>query len=160
MAHLLSIGGQVTWAAALQAAASIIGFLVIGYQVIHLRKNIRGATEDRLYAHYTEICKLFIQKPYLYPYFYDNQSLTGSLSNRENLHEEIAMMSEAIFGLIEHACLQQKNLPPDAWKNCWLPYANERLSKSAAMQQFFNCNQGWYTAALRSVVNDKRHSAS
>lgn len=55
------IGGQVTWAAAIQASASLIGFIVIGYQVIQLRKNILGATQDRLYAHYMEILKLFME---------------------------------------------------------------------------------------------------
>jgi hypothetical protein len=152
----LGIGGQVTWAAALQALASIIGFAVIGYQVIHLRKNIRGATQDRLYAHYTEICKSLMQKPHLYPYFYERKTLSpaSSLDTEENLRYEIDLMSETILGLIEHSCLQQKNLPKDSWKNCWLPYALERLDKSPAIEKFFNPNQGWYTSALCSVVNE------
>jgi hypothetical protein len=57
----LSVGGQVTWAAALQALASIIGFMVITYQVIHIRKNIMGATQDRVYAQYMESCKMMMQ---------------------------------------------------------------------------------------------------
>jgi hypothetical protein len=65
----LALGGQVTWAAAVQAAAALVGFAVLSYQVIQLRRNIQGATQDRLYAHYMDICKVLMQKPYLYPFF-------------------------------------------------------------------------------------------
>jgi hypothetical protein len=148
------IGGQATWAAAIQALASLIGFIVIGYQVIQLRKNIRGATQDRLYAHYNDIVKLFMQKPHLYPYFYKEKQYSDLDDNKENLREEIDIMSEAIFGVIEHACLQRQNLPHDSWKNCWQPYAHERMGKSPEMERFIDPNQTWYTAALRKVVNE------
>ncbi len=148
------IGGQATWAAAVQALASLIGFIVIGYQVIQLRKNIRGATQDRLYAHYNEVVKLFMQNPHLYPYFYNGKQYSNLEDNRENLRKEIDIMSEAIFGVIEHACLQRQNLPHDSWKNCWQPYAHERMRKSPEMEKFIDPNQTWYTAALRKVVNE------
>ncbi|MPR12567.1 hypothetical protein [Microvirga tunisiensis] len=64
------IGGQMTIAAIVQALAALIGFPVIMFQLYLLRRNIRGATQDRLYAHYMEICKLFMGKPHLRPYFY------------------------------------------------------------------------------------------
>src|SRR5262249_52107878 len=148
------IGGQVTWAAAIQASASLIGFIVIGYQVIQLRKNILGATQDRLYAHYMEILKLFMEKPHLYSYFYNAKAYSKLDDNRENLREEIDIMSEAIFGIIEHACLQKQNLPHDSWNNCWQPYAHERMRKSAEMEKFIDPNQAWYTDSLRKVVKE------
>jgi len=148
------IGGQVTWAAAIQASASLIGFIVIGYQVIQLRKNILGATQDRLYAHYMEILKLFMEKPHLYSYFYNAKAYSKLDDNRENLREEIDIMSEAIFGIIEHACLQKQNLPHDSWNNCWQPYAHERMRKSAEMEKFIDPNQAWDTDSLRKVVKE------
>jgi hypothetical protein len=148
------IGGQVTWAAAIQALASLIGFIVIGNQVIQLRKNIRGATQDRLYAHYNEVVKLFTLKPYLYPYFYHGKQYSALDNNKENLREEIDKMSEAIFGVIEDACLQRENLSRDSQSNCWQSYAHERMRKSAEMEKFIDPNQNWYTAALRKVVNE------
>lgn len=145
---------QATWAAAIQALASLIGFVVIGYQVIQLRKNIRGATQDRIYAHYNEVIKLFMQNPHLYPYFYKGKQYSNLDNNRKNLREEIDIMSEAIFGVIEHACLQRQNLPNDSWRNCWEPYAHERMGKSPEMGRFIDPNQNWYTAALRKVVKE------
>lgn len=150
----ISIGAEATWAAAIQALASLIGFVVIGYQVIQLRKNIRGATQDRLYAHYNEVVKLLMQNPHLYPYFYDGKPYSKDDSNNEDLRAEINLVCEAIFGVIEHACLQRQNLPHDSWRNCWQPYAHERMRRSPAIKNFIDRNQVWYTAALRRVVHE------
>lgn len=144
-----TIGGEMTWAAVVQAAASIIGFIFISVQLVHLIRSIRGATQDRLYAQYTEICKLFLQNPHLRPYFYENKTLTDSeRASTPRLAQEIDFMSEAILGLIEHAVLQKKNLPGDAWKHCWLPYTRERVAKSDAMRKFFQTHKGCYAKAL------------
>ena len=42
---------------------AIAGFLLVAHQ-------LRAATQDRLYAHYNEICKLFMGNSELQPYFY------------------------------------------------------------------------------------------
>jgi hypothetical protein len=150
---LFDIGGEMTCAAVVQAAASIVGFGVLIYQVAHLRKNIRGATQDRLYAHYNEVCKLFMQRPELYPYFYEDVKLSDSDSDVARLRVEINLACETIYGLIEHSVLQKRNLPPDAWAGCWKPYAFERLDKSTELRNYFNPNEGWYTKALHEVVD-------
>ena len=66
-----NVQGTMALAAVVQMVAAIIGFFVLFYQVLKLRNNLEGATQDRLYAHYTEICKLFIGNPDLRPYFYE-----------------------------------------------------------------------------------------
>ena len=146
------IGGEVTWAAAIQAAAAVIGFGVVIYQVAHLRKNIRGATQDRLYGHYTELCKLFMQHPHLYPYFYEEETFADD-PKFPHLREEIELISETMLGLMEHSCLQHKNLPHDSWEGCWRPYTYERFDKSPLLVKYFLANQRWYTKEFCSVVN-------
>ncbi|MGH6926319.1 MAG: hypothetical protein ACRED5_21530 [Propylenella sp.] len=150
----MEIGGEMTLAAVVQALASIAAFVFIIFQVTQINRSIKGATQDRVYAHYTEICKIFLQKPYLRPYFYENKELLEDDPRYPHLRSEIDFMSETILGLIEHAVLQQGNLPPDCWENCWLPYANERLRMSAEIKKFFAPNTDWYTDALRDVVNE------
>jgi hypothetical protein len=56
-----NIQGPMALAAVIQAVAAVVGFLFIIIQ-------LRAATQDRLYAHYLEICKLFMQNPELRPY--------------------------------------------------------------------------------------------
>ena len=149
----MDIGGQMTLASVVQAGASACGFFFIGYQIWQARRSIRAGTEHTLYDHYTEVCKLFIQKPYLRPYFYDNKTLSEIDISNPHLREEIDMMSEAVLGLIEHSVLHAKNLPGDTWKNCWMPYTFERLDKSTEMRNFYFPNRLWYTKALRCVID-------
>src|SRR5262249_52949388 len=152
---VVDISGQMNWASVVQAGASVFGFIYVGYQLWQARLNLRGATEHTLYNHYTEICKLFISKPHLRPYFYENKLMTlADQSNSAHLREEIDMMSEAVLGLIEHSVLHEKNLPGDTWTNCWMPYMYERLYRSTEMRNFFYPNRSWYTKALRCTVEE------
>jgi hypothetical protein len=148
------------WDAFIQAVVGLIGFLVtlvgflvVVWQLLDLRRNIQGATHDRLYAHYSDICKLFLEKPYLRPYFYENEAKPISCpADRPSLNDEIDGMSEMILGLIEHAIMQHDNLPPDSWDNCWLHYAKERVEKSQAIREFYQKNKDWYAIGLRNEI--------
>jgi hypothetical protein len=129
---------------------------VLAFSVWNVFNSQKAATQDRMYAHYTEICKLFMAKPYLRPYFYDQAVLSGPSQEYPQLRSEIDFMSETILGLIEHAVMQRKHMPKDSWEHCWLPYAKERVSKSAELAQFFAPNAGWYTHKLCEVMNTIR----
>jgi hypothetical protein len=153
-----------TIAAVIQMVAAIIGFPVVIYQLVQLHKNLQGGTQDRLYAHYTEICKLFMQHPELRPYFYGRSEVDAKTVKREQVQEcsdssppKVAFMCEAIFGLVEHAVLQKRNLPGDAWRNCWRPYTIERLEQSEAMERFFESNAHWYSHRMRKAMKSIQH---
>jgi len=151
----INIQGDITLAAAVQAGAAIIGFIVVIYQLIQVGRSLQGATQDRLYAHYTEICKLFVGKPELRPFFYDREPRPKSDDpDAIKLKQEIDFMSETILGLIEHSVLQHKNLPKDAWLNCWKPYAAERIRKSVELRKFFLDNIDYYAYAMREPMKD------
>lgn len=143
------IGGQMTPAAFVQAAAAVIGLCFIAVQLWQVLRSLRGATQDRLYAHYMEVCKLMMGQPKLYPYFYEDKPIQ---TIDPTLKESSQIVCEAFLGLIEHAILQQKNLPKDAWRNCWLPFAKERVSKSEPLRNYFRENEGWYAKELRKTV--------
>ena len=66
--------------------------LVTGF--IFFLLSQKAATQDRIYAHYTEICKLFMQNPQLRPYFYDRKEL---LADDPHLRTQIDVMSETIL---------------------------------------------------------------
>jgi len=117
------------------------------------KKYSRSDTRPTICTLYGNI-KTVHGKPHLYSYFYNAKAYSKLDDNRENLREEIDIMSEAIFGIIEHACLQKQNLPHDSWNNCWQPYAHERMRKSAEMEKFIDPNQAWYTDSLRKVVKE------
>jgi hypothetical protein len=136
-----------------QATVSVVGFFFVIYQIIQLINGIKGTTEDRLYGQYGNICKTFMDKPHLHEYFYTNKKLEESPTDSK-LRTEIDIMSEMILALIEHSVMQQQNMPTDAWKNCWLPYAKERIAKSAEMRRFFDSNKNWYSSALNKLMDE------
>jgi hypothetical protein len=65
MPHLDS---TISFAVISQLFVSIVGFIFV-------IRGLQGATEDRLYAHYNEVCKLLMAKPHLYPNFYTNKAV-------------------------------------------------------------------------------------
>ena len=143
---MINLSGPVQWAAVVQILAYIFGFFLVGYQVLLLVRNTRGSAQDRLYAHYMEVCKLFMQNPHLRPYFYDGVAVP---ENDRKLRAEVDIMCEAIWGLIEHSVVQKCNIPDVGWKGCWLPYARERVAKSRELSRVFDLNAGWYAPALQ-----------
>jgi hypothetical protein len=163
------------WAQVVQAGIALLGIGFIIYQIYHLRESIRhlrdsiyGTTQDSLYAHYMEINKLFMEHPHLRPYFYanarkpqpDKQTIApGSTITNETVVQQIDFMSEAILGLVEHAVLQQQNVPEDAWTHCWRPYAIERVERSEALSGFFDPNAHWYTSKMREEMKSIKWQA-
>jgi hypothetical protein len=144
------INQPASWAQVIQAVVSIIGFFVLFIQVLRLRDNIRGATHDRLYAHYNDVCKELMKKPELYPYFYGGEPYTAKCTPKDATNE-VKLLSEMIWGVIEHSKVQENNLPLDSWASCWLPYSLERIDKSPAVYEFFGQNSEWYTPSVKSV---------
>jgi hypothetical protein len=138
----------VTWAAAAQALASVVGFSLIIYQIWRLKRTVQGDTQSKLYAHYLEVNKLLLQKPFLRPYFYEGKVWDESGDHPPNLRQDLEIMCEVILGLCEHAVLQYQRLPPDAWNNCWRAYIRGRYAQSPVLRQFFETNQIWYVQAL------------
>lgn len=147
----MNMSAPVAWPAVAQVLASVIGFFFVGYQLFLLGRNTRGSAQDRLYAHYMEVCKLFMQNPHLRPYFYDNMPVPA---DDRKLRAEVDVMCEAIWGLIEHSVVQKCNLPNDGWNGCWLPYARERVERSNELTKFFDLNVNWYTQALRETLQE------
>lgn len=137
---------------AIQTAVATVAFLVLIYQVFEVARGIRGVTHDSLYGHYNDVCRMFFEKPYLRPYFYENRPYTGRDPEHPYLKEEIEAVSEAICGVIEHAVIQRANLGDASWTGCWMPYARERLERSSELRSFFDPNKGWYTEEMRVAM--------
>src|SRR5271166_2117835 len=120
------------WATVVQAAATVVGFMFVGWQALELKQTIRGDAHDSLYSHYAGVITMLAAKPYLHPYLYDNKPIGEGDPQHPNLRQEMDLVSESILALIEHAVMYRKELPDDAWNNCWLPYARERFKTSAS----------------------------
>jgi hypothetical protein len=151
---------EVTWADAVQAIASVVGFGIVIYQVWQLKRTVQSDTHSKLYAHYLEVNKLLLQNSYLRPYFYESKILDESDLNHPNIRRDVDMMCEVVLGLLEHAVLQKPNLPDDSWKNCWMAYVYERYQKSPELARFFSGNRELYAKCLQDVLGDRLTASS
>jgi hypothetical protein len=145
---------------ALSWAVGIVGLPYLIFQVFNLRNNVRGATLDRVYGQYKDLCGIFVADPSLRKYFYDQQSVPVDSGDRQ----KALAVSEAIFGLIEHSIVQRPNMPSWCWEHCWRPYALERIRQGPIMQEYFAANREWYTGQMRqqyaSIEADLRRPPS
>ena len=142
-----------TWADALQAMISVFGFGFIFYQIRHIRKAMLASAHDRLEAHYADVLHILLERPRLRPYFYASAIYKPSSDPDGTLRAEIDAVSECILGLIEHASLQRDSLVDHTWESCWVPYARERLAKSAELCEFLRQNRHWYTAEMCALLD-------
>jgi hypothetical protein len=97
-----------------------IGLPILIWHVIGVHNSIKAQTLGCLYDHYFTICRTLLAKPSLRQYLYDGQRLPSTASNDERA--EIGTICELMTGLLEHAVVQRKNVPRDAWSNCWEPF--------------------------------------
>jgi hypothetical protein len=121
-------------------------------QIEKLKQGIQGETHSKLYDHYLKVNELLSQQSRLRPYFYNQKVLKEDAAGYADLRDEIDMMCEVIAGLLEHATVQEVNLPRATWETCWKAYTYERFEKSPELRQFFHDNQEWYAEPFRKVV--------
>jgi hypothetical protein len=134
---------------AVQAGASVLGFVLVIIQLKQIKRTIQRETHSTLYSHYVEVTKLLTLKPKLRPYFYEKKALD---SNDAELLSDINMMSETIASLLEHCVLQKCNLPGNSWKTCWSPYVEERYRQSPVLQNWIHENEAWYATPLTDFL--------
>jgi hypothetical protein len=145
----------VKWTDAVQAIVSVVGFIVIIIQLRQLKLSLQSDTHSKLYTHYLEMIKLFLEKPELRPYFYEGKAIQQSVPNhaRTRQEQEVEVMCEIMLSVFEHAVMQEKNLPKDSRDNCWEAYVRERYNGSPELKRFFEANRTWYAKALSDLLH-------
>jgi hypothetical protein len=139
------------WIGLAQLFIGTVGLIVICYQIMEVRdslkaqiRNIQAQTLSQLYDQYFEICRLFADKPFLRPYFYDSQRFKEG-TDKQDQRSEITAVCELITGLLEHAAVQRENVPPQTWERCWLPYLKDMYDNSAELELFYRSHRHFYT---------------
>ena len=136
------------WTGIAQAVMAFAAFGFLFWQVVELKRAVRGETHGRLYEHYLRITEMILAKPHLRALFYD-----GKDPGKGNVDEDQKnMVCESILGLLEHAALQKRNLPSASWKQCWETYTLDRFAKSPVLTEFFIKNYRWYAMEFREVA--------
>lgn len=143
------------WTDVLQCLITAGGFWLVWSQIKQLRQSTAGSTYASLYGEYMDVCKLFLAKPQLRPYFYHPAALAPEMPSSGEAREEVETMCELMTGLLEHATLQQMNIPDNIWEECWEKYTNDRFNESPAMRSYWERNRHLYAKTFRAVVDGR-----
>jgi hypothetical protein len=150
---------DVKWTEVAQLGATALGFLTVIYQMWRVGRSTAGNTYASLYGEYMDVCKLFLEKPRLRPYFYNSATVSADISADDPIRTEIETVCELMTGLLEHAALQKVNIPRHIWKECWEKYTNERYNDSPAMRSYWERNKHLYAEKFCIVVATRKGAA-
>jgi hypothetical protein len=142
----------VKWTDVAQLGVSIVGFGFVWYQVRQLSKAVAGDAYASLYEQYVDMGKLFLERPHLRPFFYENLPVDDKVPGGQKTLAEVEILSELMTGLLEHAALQRNSMPKKIYKECWQEFTKDRF-KSPALTAFWKKNKGWYASEFRHVVD-------
>ena len=146
--YMIASPSDIRWTDVVQALVGLGGIPFIIYQLREVKRSVQGQTLSELYDHYHQVVSVFLEKPNLRPYFYENKALDTSADPA--LCVEVESMCELFAAVLEHAVVQEKNVPRRAWAECWQTFVTERLQKSSVLQEYLKKNEGWYLKTLPS----------
>jgi hypothetical protein len=142
----------VKWTDVAQVFVSIVGFGCVLYQVWQLRRAVAGDAYTSLYEQYVDVAKLFLERPELRPYFYEERVVDEEAPGGERTKAEVEILAELMTGLLEHAALQRRSIPTKIYVECWRAYTKERF-KSPALRAFWSKNKTWYASEFQEMVD-------
>lgn len=145
---MIASPSDIKWTDVVQALVGLGGIPFIIYQLREVKRSVQGQTLSELYDHYHQVVSVFLKKPNLRPYFYENKPLDTSAGPA--LCAEVESICELFAAVLEHAVVQEKNVPRRAWAECWQTFVMERLKKSSVLQEYLKKNEGWYLRRLPS----------
>jgi hypothetical protein len=127
-------------------AVALAGVPFIWYQLREVNRSVQGETLSELYGHYHDVVSIFLERPHLRPYFYENKTLDDFAD--PELRSQVRTMCELIAGVLEHAVVQEQNVPKGSWKDCWESYVRERLKTSVVLREYLKENMDIYLKTL------------
>jgi hypothetical protein len=147
------------WTDVLQCLITAGGFWLVWSQIKQLRQSTAGNTYASLYGEYMDVCKLFLERPQLRPYFYHPAAGAPEMPDGGEDRQKVEAMCELMTGLLEHATLQQVNIPSNIWEECWEKYTDDRFDESPAMRWYWERNRHLYAEDFRKVVDGRKAAA-
>jgi hypothetical protein len=145
-----------------EAANMVVAAVGIPVLIWHVRgvhkgietqtRNIQAQTLGCLYNHYFTLCRTLLRRPHLRGYLYDGVVM-ATVPAGDKLRSQVDTVCEMMTGLLEHAVLQQPNIPPDSWSNCWQPFLIEMYKKSSELAGFYSKNRHFYSTDFQKVVD-------
>ncbi|MCA1642760.1 MAG: hypothetical protein LC785_12610 [Acidobacteria bacterium] len=123
----------------------IVGFGVNITQSNRVEKSIRANVQNSVLNHVLTLDKLFMEKPYLIPYFYEGKPI----DEKDEKYQEVAATAEMILDIFDLISVQNKSYlefwdSPQAWDE-WI---TDTFSTSPILRDTLDKRSNWYDKIL------------
>jgi len=125
-------------------------------QSAQVAKSIRANVENGAVTHVLALDKVFMDRPYLMPYFYESKSI----DRKDPKYAEVQATAGAVLDLFDMLASQSKHYPefwdtPEAW-DAWMV---DVFSTSPILREYLDTHKTWYgnnVKALREQARSKQ----
>lgn len=138
--QLILAADEFGWTATAQALGSvatvvvgIAGFIFVWLQIRGLRQALQSEANAKIYAEDADIMKIFIGKPHLRRYFFDNAEAPPEGSPD---YDEVRTIAHLTCCHFEHVLLQLNNLP-EFVRQGWVDYARYLYQRSPVIRSSY-----------------------
>lgn len=150
---------EVKWTDKVQAmcgvltlVATIIGFIFLSIQITQAKHALQASAHTAIYAQIQTIDQIFVDKPSLRKFFYDNYDFPADATEKEK--EAVVPVADVMQDFFEHVTLQRENLPENKWP-LWLKYMRFVYDNSPVMRRHLKENAAMYDPEYVKLITAK-----
>lgn len=134
-----------------------VGLFSIVRQMEQTHATLFSSASDHIYARMHDIHKIFIERPYLRGYFYNNVP-KPTMAEDESRHYEVSTAAEMLCDFFHQVLVELDTVPeqdrkysPEMYRDLhdgWTAYIKYVYKSSPAFREHYNANKSWYTSQL------------
>lgn len=123
----------------------VVGLTVNFIQSNRVEKSIRATVQNSVLNHVLTLDKLFMDKPYLRPYFYEGKPI----DEKDEKYQEVVMAAEMVLDIFDIIAAQNQNFlefwdDPQAWDE-WMI---DTFATSPILRDTLDKRSSWYSKFL------------
>lgn len=129
------------------AMVSVAGFIVIIIQLFRVDKSLKSSARGSIYDMASRIKEVFIEKPHLRPYFFENVEIG---KNSEH-YPEVLAITDYYCLYLEQISTQQHNIDKSE-RDSWRRYVQAIYNNSPIIKEYLMDKQKWYSPKFWDII--------
>lgn len=134
-----------------QLAIAIAGIFFVWGALTNNAKSLRSATQQSMVKLVTDMDKVFVDKPDLYPYFYQCQDIDST----NGLYHQASAAAVQMLDLMDIAATQNSTFK-DQWDTpqAWDDWIKDQLLRSPIVRDRLKAYHTWYGGRLNTKYQE------
>lgn len=150
-----------TTIAVITLLVTAVGLFAISRQLEQSQASLLSNTSEHMYARMHDIHKVFIERPHLRAYFYQNIP-APRLDDDADRYHEVMGATEMLCDFFHQVLVELDTVPEDDRKyspemyedlySGWTAYIKDVYKRSPAFRAYYKENRNWYTSNLAMAL--------